>query len=47
LLEAKTNVKGNLSRPRAPYHLNPREREEVLKWIKALKFPNQYAANIK
>jgi hypothetical protein len=31
LLEAKTNAKGNLSRPRAPYCLKPTEMKEVLK----------------
>jgi hypothetical protein len=31
LLEAKTNAKGNLSRPRAPYYLKSTERKEVLK----------------
>jgi hypothetical protein len=47
LLEAKTNAKGNLSRPRAPYYLKPIERKEVLKWLKALKFLYRYAVNIK
>jgi hypothetical protein len=47
LLEAKTNVREDLSRPRAPYCLKPIERKEVLKWLKTLKFPDCYAANIK
>jgi hypothetical protein len=47
LLEAKTNAKGNLSRPRAPYCLKPTERKEVLKWLKTLKFLDRYASNIK
>jgi hypothetical protein len=47
LLEAKTNAKKNLGRPRALYYLKPIERKEVLKWLKTLKFSNRYAANIK
>jgi hypothetical protein len=47
LLEAKTNAKGNLSRPRAPYCLKPTEMKEVLKWLKTLKFPDRYVENIK
>jgi hypothetical protein len=47
LLEAKTNAKGNLSRPRASYCLKLIERKEVLKWLKTLKFPDHYATNIK
>jgi hypothetical protein len=47
LLEAKTNAKGNLSRPRAPYCLKPIERKEVLKWHKTLKFLDRYATNMK
>jgi hypothetical protein len=47
LLEVKTNAKGNLTRPRSPYCLKPTERKEVLKWLKKLKFPDRYAANIK
>jgi hypothetical protein len=43
LLEAKTNTKGNLTRPRAPYYLNPTERKEKLKWLKKIKFPDCYA----
>jgi hypothetical protein len=38
LLEAKTNVKGNLRRSRAPYCLKPTERKDVLKGFKTLKF---------
>jgi hypothetical protein len=47
LLEAKTNAKENLSRPRAPYCLKPTEMKEVLKWLKTLKFPDRYVENIK
>jgi hypothetical protein len=47
LLEAKTNAKGNLSRPRAPYCLKPTEMKEVLKWLKTLKFLDRYVENIK
>jgi hypothetical protein len=47
LLEAKTNAKKNLGRPRALYYLKPTERKEVLKWLKTLKFSNRYVANIK
>jgi hypothetical protein len=47
LLEVKINTKKNLSRPRAPYYLKPAERKEILKWLKKLKFPDRYAANIK
>jgi hypothetical protein len=47
LLEVKTNAKGNLTRPRSLYCLKPTERKEVLKWLKKLKFPDRYAANIK
>jgi hypothetical protein len=46
-LEAKTNAKGNLSRPWAPYFLKLAERKEIIKWLKTLKFPDHYAANIK
>jgi hypothetical protein len=46
LLEVKTNAKGNLTRPRAPYCLKPTERNEILKWLKKLKFSDHYAANI-
>jgi hypothetical protein len=47
LLEAKPNARGKLSRPMAPYCLRPTERKEVLRWLKILKFPDCYAANIK
>jgi hypothetical protein len=47
LLEVKTNAKGNLTRPRAPHSLKPVERKEILKWLKKLKFPDRYVANIK
>jgi hypothetical protein len=46
-LKAKTNVNGNLSRPRAPYCLKLVEKKEILKWFKTLKFLDRYAANIK
>jgi hypothetical protein len=47
LLEAKTNAKGNLSRPSAPYYLKSAKRKEILKWLKTLKFPDRFVANIK
>jgi hypothetical protein len=47
LLEAITNAKGNLSRPRAPYYLKPGERKEIPKWLKTLKFLDLYVTNIK
>jgi hypothetical protein len=46
LLEAKTNAKRNLNRPKAPYCLKPTERKYILKWLKTLKFLDQYVANI-
>jgi hypothetical protein len=46
-LEAKPNARGKLRRPKAPYYLKPTERKDVLRWIKTLKFPDRYAANIK
>jgi hypothetical protein len=46
-LEARANPRGNLSRPRASYCLVPKDRKEILKWLKTLKFPDRYAANIK
>jgi hypothetical protein len=46
-LEAKLNARGKLRRPKAPYCLKPTERNEVLWWLKTLKFPDCYAANIK
>jgi hypothetical protein len=47
LLEAKPNAWGKLRRTKAPYYLKPIERKEVLRWLKTLKFPDRYAANIK
>jgi hypothetical protein len=47
LLEAKTNARGKLSRPRASYYLKLTERIVVFKWLKTLKFLDCYAANIK
>jgi predicted ArsR family transcriptional regulator len=47
LLEAKPNARGKLGRPKAPYFLKPTERKEVLRWLKTLKFPYRYMANIK
>jgi hypothetical protein len=47
LLEAKTNAKRNLTRPRSPYYLKPTERKEIFKWLKKLKFPDHDASNIK
>jgi hypothetical protein len=47
LLEAETNAKGNLSRLRVPYYLNPPERKEILKWLKTLIFWDHYATKIK
>jgi hypothetical protein len=38
---------GNLTRPKAPYYLKPTEWKKVLRWLKTLKFPDRYAANIK
>jgi hypothetical protein len=46
-LEAKPNYRGKLSRPKAPYYLKLIERKDVLRWLKTLKFPDHYAANIK
>jgi hypothetical protein len=46
-MEAKLNSRGNLKRLPAPYYLKPTERKEVLKWLKTLKFPDCYTANIK
>jgi hypothetical protein len=46
-LEAKPNGRGKLRRPKAPYYLKPIERKEVLRWLKILKFPDRYVANIK
>jgi hypothetical protein len=46
-LEDKPNAMGKLRRPKAPYCLKPTERKDVLRWLKTLKFPDRYAANIK
>jgi hypothetical protein len=46
-LEPKTNAKGNLKRPQAPYCLKPTEQKEILRWLKKLKFSDRYASNIK
>jgi hypothetical protein len=46
-LEARANARGNLTRPRAPYCPVSKDRIEILKWLKTLKFPVRYASNIK
>jgi hypothetical protein len=46
-LEAKPNVRGKLSRPKAPYCLKPTKRKDVLRWLKILKFSDCYTTNIK
>jgi hypothetical protein len=46
-MEDKPNARGNPRRTKAPYCLKPTERKEVLRWLKTLKFPDRYAANIK
>jgi hypothetical protein len=46
-LEARANARRNLTRPYAPYCLVSKDRIEILKWLKALKFPDRYASNIK
>jgi hypothetical protein len=46
-LEVKKTTKGNLTRPQAPYYLMSTERKEILNWLKKLKFPDRYVANIK
>jgi hypothetical protein len=46
-LEAKLNTRGKLSRPNAPYCLEPIERKEVLRWLKTLKFLDRYVVDIK
>jgi hypothetical protein len=46
-LEAKPNARGKLRRPKAPYYLKLTERKEILQWLKTLKFPDRYGANIK
>jgi hypothetical protein len=46
-LEVKLNPNGKERTPRAPYCLKLEERKEVFRWLKMLKFPDHYAANIK
>ena len=46
-LEVRVNASGNESRPRAPYCVKPEERKQIFMWLKTLKFPDRYAANIK
>jgi hypothetical protein len=46
-LEARANARGNLTRPWAPYYLVSKDRREILKWLKTLKFPDRYASSIK
>ena len=46
-LEIKRNQSGNESRPQAPYCVKPEERKDIFRWLKTLKFPDRYAANIK
>jgi hypothetical protein len=46
-MEARPNARGNMRRTNAPYCLKPIERKEVLRWLKTLKFPDRYAANVK
>jgi hypothetical protein len=46
-LEAKSNARGKLIRPNAPYYLKLIERKEVLRWLKTLKFLDRYTTNIK
>jgi hypothetical protein len=46
-LETRANARRNLTRPWAPYYLVSKDRREILKWLKTLKFPDRYASNIK
>jgi hypothetical protein len=46
-LEVRQNPSGYESRRRALYCLMPKEREEIFQWLKKLKFPDHYVANIK
>jgi hypothetical protein len=46
-LEAQSNARETLRRPKAPYCLKLTERKEVLRWLKTLKFSYRYAVNIK
>jgi hypothetical protein len=34
-------------KPRAPFCLNVKDRKEVMRWMKRLKFPDGYAAGLK
>jgi hypothetical protein len=34
-------------KPHAPFCLNVKDRKEVMRWMKRLKFPNGYAAGLK
>jgi hypothetical protein len=43
----RPNQTGHMGKPRAKYYLKPAERKEVLLWLKNLKFPYGYAANLK
>jgi hypothetical protein len=36
-------LKSSGGKPRAPFHLKPKERKEALIWLQNLKFPNGYA----
>jgi ABC-type multidrug transport system ATPase subunit len=45
-LEVKKTAKENLTRPQASYLMST-ERKEILNWLKKLKFPDRYVANIK
>jgi hypothetical protein len=40
-LEIRANASGNLTRPWAPYCLMSKDRTEILKWLKTLKFLKQ------
>jgi hypothetical protein len=46
-LEVRHNPSGYDCRPRAPYCLMPKEREEMFQWLKKLQFLDRYVANIK
>lgn len=46
-LELKVSLNGKESRPRAPYCLRPDDRKHIFRWLKNLKFPDRYAANIR
>jgi hypothetical protein len=34
-------------KPHGPFYLKPKQRKEVLKWLKSLKFPDDYAAGLR